>query len=224
MKKKEIKVRWCGWPNVSYAREMEDLFKVGIRCDAWRSFLSSETAAKLKKIKGHIIWFNRYEYFDKLICEFDCSEKRLRNVIKSLMRVGHEKEIEFIRNDIYDARAWTRLPLSCFAEVDGCLPRSGKDLWQCEVLEHNEMPVILFGIKLPWTVSRNCFALTHRLKHGKRHAEMTFSHPQLDYRFDNKRWVAEKTFPKETNRKEMTEDLFAKAEDECTKHLVTIID
>jgi hypothetical protein len=221
---KKIKVNWCNWPHRENKRGPDDLYKVGVRCDAWRSFLQSETIAKLKKIKGSVIWFNKYEYFDKLICEFDCSEKKLRSVIESLMRRGHEKPVEFLRRDIYDARAWAYLSLSCFAGIDGCNERSGKNHWQHEILKYNEIPVVQFGIKLPWVVSRSCFTLTHRLKNGERFAIMTFDHPQLDLRFDSKRWVGKETFPRETTRKEMTEHLFATVESECAKHLVAISD
>ena len=222
---KKIKINWCNWPHRENKRDPGDLNKVGARCDAWRSFLQSETVAKLKKMKGNCIWFNKYEYFDKLICEFDCSEKRLRSVIKSLMRKGHGIPIEFIRDDIYDARAWVKLPLCYFIEIDVLeyKERSGKDIWQSDILKHNEMPIIYFGIKLPWVVDSSCFTLTHRLKNGERYAEMIFRHPQLDRRFDGKRWAADDTFPRETTRKEMTEYLFAKVKNECAKHLVNII-
>ena len=213
---------WVDWPNHKYARDIEDLYKVGRRCDAWREFFRSETIEKLKKIKGYILWFNRYSYFERLICEFDCSEKKLRMTIESLMRTGHETPVTFVRKDIYDARAWADLPLNCFAEIDGCNERSGEVLWQHHEILKNEMPIIQFGIRKRWVVSRDLFVLTHRLKYGERFATMTFSHPQLDPRFENKRWVAEKTFHKEASRKEMTEALFAEVEQECTKYLVKI--
>jgi len=203
-------------------RETDDLYKVGARCDAWRTFFKSETIAKLKKIKGRVIWFNRYEYFDKLICEFDCSEKKLRAVIKSLIIPGREMPIMFVRKDIYDARAWAYLPLSCFAEINGCNERSDKNHWQYDILKSNEMPVIQFGLKKKWVVDMGCFKIKHRLKDGMRFAVMTFEHSQLDSRFDGKRWVAEQMFPRETTKEEMTEALFAKVKAECVKHIVTI--
>ncbi len=227
---KSIKAPWCNWPSVSQAREIEDLYKVGARCDAWRAFLNSDTVKKLKRVKGYILWFNKWEHFDKLLCEFECTEKKLRAVIKSIMRPGHEMPIEFIRTDIYDAKGWTRLPLSCFAEIENCNERTGEEHWQYEILEKNEMPIVQFGLPMPWTVSRDCFTLTHCLKDDiaqgvccrRRHAVMTFNHPQLDRRFDGKRWVADMIFPRESKRKEMTEKLFAKVKAECAKHLVTI--
>jgi len=219
---KRIKPNWCNWPYPGYKRDINDLAKVGARCDAWRSFFESPAHAKLQKVKAHVIYFNKYEYFDKLICEFDCSEKKLRNIIESLMRPGHEAPVNFVRKDIYDARAWSYLPLTCFVEINGCNERSGKRLWQWEVLEHNEVPIIQFGIRLPWIVSRSCFTLTHRLKHGARYAVMTFYHDLIDSRFNGKRWVGEEMFPREATRKEMMEHLFAKVEKECAKHLVTI--
>lgn len=219
---KKIKINWCNWPHRENKRDPGDLNKVSARCDAWRSFLQSETIAKLKKMKGNCIWFNKYEYFDKLICEFDCSEKRLRSVVKSLMRSGHEVPVDFTRRDIYDARAWAYISLSCFAKIDGN-GRSGASYYSSDVLKHNEIPVVQFGIKQPWTVSRSCFTLAHRLKNDKRYAIMTFNHPQLDLRFDGKRWVADGMFPRKATRKEMTEYLFAKVKNECAKHLVNII-
>jgi len=224
MEKQTETPSWCTWPHKRFIRDAQDLFTMGMRCDAWRSFLKSETIKKLKKIKGYVIWFNVYEHFDKLICEFDCTEKKLRNIIESLMIPGCEEKIEFVRKDIYDARAWACLPLSCFAKIGGCNKRSGDDLWQSDILKRNEIPIVQFGIKLPWVVSRDCFKLTHRIKYGERHAEMTFNHPQLDRRFHNERWVGKGVYPKKTTRKEMTEDIFISAEIECAKHLVTIID
>lgn len=221
---KKIKPSWCSWPDTDFKRDTEDLYKTGARCDAWRSFLQSGTVKTLLKIKGRVIWFNRYEYFDRLICEFDCSEKRLIAVIKSLMRSEHGSPLEFVRNDIYDARAWTYLPLSCFAEIEGCGERSGKQHCGNGILKHNEMPFVQFGIKKPWVVKRSCFTLTHRLRHNERFAVMTFNHRQLDFRFKGKRWVGEKTFPSNATRSEMTDHLFKIVENECEKHMVTIID
>jgi hypothetical protein len=221
---KSEKGGWCGWPDHSNMRATEDLFKLGARCDAWRIFFKSKAIASLKKINGHIIWFNRYEYFDKLICEFDCPQKQLISVLSRLMHPDHRVHIEFLRNDIYDARAWCYLPLSCFVNVEGFAKRTGIKHLQSEILEINEMPVVEFGIKLPWTVTRDCFTLTHRIKGSARFAEMTFAHPQLDPRFNNCRWVADGMFPRETERKEMEDVLFARVQAECSKHQVTIVD
>lgn len=177
----------------------------------------------LHKIKGRIIWFNRYEYFDNLICEFPCSEKKLREVITGIMRPGHELSVEFTRNDIYDSRAWAYLPLDCFVDVQGINKRiSRKRGWQHDTLDRNEMPVAHFGIDLPWVVSRDCFKLAHRLKDGGRFAEMTFAHPYLDPRFNNLRWVADGQFQREATRAEMESDLFSKVEERCKKYKVTI--
>ena len=217
---------WCDWPNRKSSRGPTDLYRVGARCDAWKIFLQPKTIAKLKKISGSCIYFNQYKYFDKLICEFDCSEIRLRNAIFSLMRKDHELPVAFIREDIYDARAWASLPLDCFAELDGCNERSGKDRWGYDILKYNEMPVVQFGIKLPWVVSRSCFTLTHKLiENGeRRRAKITFKHPQLRHNFDSKkgRWAGEDIYPRETTRKEMEDDLFPRVQNELAKHLVTI--
>lgn len=199
---------WINWPNMNYARDLEDLYTMGQRCDAWRAFMQSETIAKLRRLKGRIIWFNKYQYFDKLLCEFDCSEKKLRATIESLMRPDHKMPVEFIRKDIYDARAWAELPLSCFAEVEG---------------DPNEIPVIQFGLKLPWEISVDCFTLTHRIKDNLRHAIMTVAHPQIDPRFKGKRWVADQVFPRDTTRKEMETILLDKVRNECKRNLVTIV-
>ncbi len=217
---------WCDWPNRKSSRGPSDLYKVSARCDAWKLFLQPKTIAKLKKISGSCIYFNKYEYFDKLICEFDCSEIRLRNAIFSLMRKGHELPVAFLREDIYDARAWASLPLDCFTEVDGCNERSGKDRWNHDILKYDEMPVVQFGIKLPWVVSRSCFTLAHKLVEdgARRRAKITFRHPQLRHNFDSKkgRWVGEKIYPRETTRKEMEDDFFAEVKNELAKYLVTM--
>jgi len=218
----QIEAPWCSWPHRENQRDPGDFKKTCARCDAWREFLKSETIEKFKKIKGNAIWFNRYEYFDKLICEFDCSETKLRATIESLMRHDHRVSVVFVRNDIYDARAWAYLPLSCFSELSGCKNRGEKRIWQSDILTRNEIPVVQFGIKLPWTVKRACFTLAHRLKADGRIAIMTFKHPQLDRRFNGKRWAAERMFPRDTTRAEMTKALFVEIENECAKHLVTI--
>ena len=214
--------KWCNWPDQENIRDLEDLYKVSNRCDAWKAFFNSSAVKKIKKAKGYILWFNKWEHFDKLICEIDLSEKKAQKLIKSLMLPGHEKPIIFKRQDIYDARGWVHLPLSCFVKIKGFNERSGKDHYQNKILEYNEMPIVQFGIKLPWSVSRKCFTLTHRLKYNERHAVMRFNHPDLDHRFEGKRWVAEAIFKPETTRKEMTEKLFTDVEDECAKYLVTI--
>lgn len=223
---RDKKPRWCNWPNREYQRGDNDLYLTGLRCDAWREFFSSETLRTLKRIKGHCIWFNRYEYFDKLIAEFDCAERTLRNVIKGLLLPGfQDRPIDFLRSDIYDARAWARVPLNwlleglqSFGERDPNQPRQ----WQHEVLETNQVPEIQFGVKKPWIVTRDCFSLRHRLKDDGRFAEMTFAHPDLDPRFENKRWVADGKFAREATRAEMEAALFAQVEERCARHLVTI--
>jgi hypothetical protein len=214
--------KWIHNPDRDFMRDGADLFKVGARCDAWRAFLNSKTVAALKKIKGHVIWFNQHEYFDKLICEFDCSERRLTAVIEGLMRPGHQMPVKFSRVDIYDARAWCYLPLSCFAHTRGFKERSGVKHWGSEVLELNEMPMVEFGIKLPWVVSRDCFTMTHKVKGDVRFAEMGFAHPQLDAHFKNCRWVADGTFTRDATRKEMEDALFAKVQAKCRNYQVTI--
>lgn len=217
---------WCDWPNRERKHGSSYLYRFSARCDAWKIFLQSKTIAKLKKLKGSCIYFSKYEYFDKLICEFDCSETKLTNLIKSLMRKDHESPVDFLRDDIYDARAWASFPLNCFAELDGCNERSGKDRWGSDILEYDEMPFVQFGIPLPWVVARSCFTLAHKLieNGARRYAKMTFKHPQLSYHFDAKgRWAGEKIYPRKATRKEMEQDLFSRMKNELTKHLVRII-
>lgn len=218
--------RWCSWPNRDYQRGNNDLYLTGLRCDAWRTFLTSDTVRAFKRLKGQCIWFNRYEYFDKLIAEFDCTERSLRRVITArLLPEFQDRPIEFVRNDIYDARAWAHIPLNWF--VDGLAPLSERDpnpgpRWQYEVLAANEVPDVQLGIKKPWAVSRDSFSLRHRLKNGSRFALMTFAHPQLDRRFQGKRWVADGTFSREATRAVMFAHLFAEVAEKCGRHLVTI--
>lgn len=228
MAKRDKKSLWCNWPNREYQRGNNDLYLTGLRCDAWRQFLQSDTVKSFKRLKGNCIWFNRYEYFDKLIAEFDCTERTLRAVIKDLLLPEHrERPIDFLRSDIYDARAWAHIPLNWF--VDGLESfnergEKSKRRWQYEVLLANEIPEVQFGIRKPWTVSRDCFTLHHRIKDGGRFAEMTFAHPLIDSRFENRRWVADGKFPREATRQEMTATLFVEVEEKCSRHLVTITD
>lgn len=182
------------------------MYRTGARCDAWRSFLHSENLAKLKRLKGHVLWFNQYEHFEKLIMEFDCTEAQLRRAIAKIVRPQfRDTAFVFKRADIYDARAWAYLPLNWFAEID-----------------EREIPVVQFGLKLPVSVSRRDFTLTHRLKDGGRFAEMTFSATWLDHRFRGQRWCADGRFSKEATRAEMTASLFSRVEKQCRFHLVTI--
>lgn len=226
MAQRTVEPRWCTWPHREYRREMQDLYSLGARCDAWRQFMQSDVLKRLRKLKGYFIWFNRYEYFDKLIAEFDCSETALRRVIKSLMREEYrEQAFEFSRADIFDKRAWAHLPLSWFvAGLDDFNTRDeGKQRWQHEILAANEVPELQIGVNLPMTVTANCFTLTHRLKNGKRFAQMTFNHPSLDSRFRGKRWVADRVFPREATRAEMYTELMKEATEKCRAYDVTIL-
>lgn len=217
---------WCNWPNHDYARKLEELFITGARCDVWRRFMNSATLHRLHRVKGYIIHFNQYDYFDQLICEFPCTEKQLRRTITKLMRPGHEQPIVFKRTDIYDSRGWCTLPLNCFADCANAFnPRTDKERSQSDALKLNEMPTIMFGLRaMPWHITSDMFTLTHRLKDGERLAEMTFAHPDLDRRFENKRWVADKKFSKEATREQMHADLLAHVRLECAKHSVRIVD
>jgi len=225
-------------PDIEHALELEDLYKCGARCDAWRAFFQSRTLATLRKLKGHLIWFNRHEYFDRLICEFDCPEKKLRQTLEALVvsaltpkyiqRLRHPKgrpAITFLRDDLYDARAWCRIPLDHFIPIPsgGFTARTHDDSHSGYVLKHNEMPVLQFGLQLPWIVSRDCFTLTHRLKDGGRFAEMFFKHPQLNPRFQGRRWVADQNFPRNTTGQHMEETLIALVQANAPKYLFAIV-
>jgi hypothetical protein len=219
--------RWCNWPNRDYQRATTDLFQVGARCDAWRAFLSSDTMKRLNRVKGRIIWFNQYEYFDTLLAEFDCSEATLRKVIREiLLPEFRDNAFAFRRKDIFDARAWATVPLNWFTQgLDGFQQRKDdRRRFQNEVLEACEVPKVQFAIKLPWDVTSDYFTLKHRLKNGQRVAELLFDHPELDPRFQGRRWVADGVFPTATSRAEMLKALFRQAEEKCANHQVRIID
>ncbi len=224
-RKTAIKGGWCSWPNREYMRPFTDLARMGARCDAWRAFLDSKTVAILRRMKGAVIWFNQYEAFDKMICEFDCSVARLAAVLSKLMLPDRRYRPTFTRNDIYDARAWAKIPLDCFVPVKDMKPRTRLDgMWQNEVLPANEVPLLSFGVKVPWTVSRDCFTLRHRIKRsdGRRYAVLTFSHKQLDPRFENRRWCADGTFPRDMELGAVRAALWEKVERECKQYLVTV--
>ena len=217
--------RWCSWPNRDYMRPFTDLARMGARCDAWRAFLDSRTVAILRRMKGSVIWFNRYEYFDKLFCEFDCSDARLAAVVSKLMPLNRRRRPTFKRNDIYDARAWANIPLDFFVPAKDMKPRTKMDqMWQEDVLPANEVPLLSFGVRVPWTVSRDCFTLRHRIKGGERFAVMTFAHPQLDPRFQNRRWCAEGTFPRDMTLDAVESALWDEVSDKCRDYLVTVME
>ncbi|MFH1635029.1 MAG: hypothetical protein ABIG63_13625 [Chloroflexota bacterium] len=223
MSKLYRKPPWVVWPNRKYATDINDLARMGIRCDLWREFFSSPALDRLNRLRGHIIWFNRHQAFDVLICEFDCSESRLTKAIKEMMRPA--REVVFKRNDIYDPRAWAYLPLDCFLDVHGLKPRGKvRDQWlsESEILRLGEIPLIHFGVKKAWVVNARCFTSRHRMKDGRRFGQMTFSHADLDGRFENKRWVADGWFAKEASGKQVHDVLLSQVKEKCVRCLVTI--
>lgn len=215
---------WCNWPNQEYARNLEDLARMGARCDAWRKFFSSGTLRRLSRLEGTVIWFNRYEAFDKLLVECNCTEKQLRSAIKKMLLPDFKSHVyEFKRQDIYDAISWAKIPLNLFVTgLEECAQRDGLEHWQYEILARNEVPLVQIGIKLPWTVSRNCFSIVDRVRDGRKITVMICNHPDIDPRFNGKRWVAEGEFSPGTPKSQKMETLFAKVEVECLKHQVTI--
>ena len=219
---------WCNWPKRANARELEDLARMGARCDVWRKFLTSETLKSFGRLKGRIIYFNRYQYFDHLLIEFDCTEKQLRTAInKRLLPEFTDSLYEFKRIDIYEARAWSHIPLNWFVDgLEGFNKRAmpEKREWDFDILSKNEIPCVQFGIRKPLTISRNCFTMTYRIKDDHKKAVMICNYPDSEYRFRGKRWVADGIFPRESTRTQMEERLFAQVVDKCKKHLVTITD
>ena len=211
-------------PNREYARRLAEFTSMAVRCDAWRGFFTSPAFKSMNRMKGHIIWFNRSEAFDNLSCEFPCSEQRLIKSLKGVMRRDCG-EISFRRNDIYDKRAWAYLPLDMFVDVEGMKPRMSEPCsgyrGETVILIENEMPLLCFSVPKPWVVEESCFTLHHRIREGRRFAEMTFAHPYLDSRF-GKRWVADGWFAKETKRAEMYDTLLSEVKEKCVGHLVTI--
>lgn len=205
------KPNWCDWPDPEYARELGDLNEMGIRCDAWRQFMTSDTLRALKEIDGNFIWFNRYEQYDKLIAYFPCSEERMRETLARLLRPDYrEKGFRFRRIDIFDKRAWIYLPVNWFVEaLDGVICKP---------------PILQIGIDLPLTVRKAHFTMTHRLKDGGRFAEMRFNHPDLDERFNKRRWVTHQQFPRAATRQEMFDALFKEVKGKCAQYNVSFAD
>lgn len=230
---------WCDWPNRKYGLEVHDLTLMAIRCDAWRAFFSSETAVALQRLKGHVIYFSQYQAFDKLICEFRCSEKQLARTIRKMFHPSLEFDGKparesnwtpiFRRKDIYDARTWTNIPLTWFVPVSEWKPPTEDEHWRnlTQVLAAKETPTLQLSIELPWVVQRKCFTLRRRSKDRKLLWVMTFAHPDIDPRFGNRRWVAEAfadEFPPEATKMDVFEELLAEVRQQCAKHLVTIED
>lgn len=208
MKDHEKSPKWCDLPYREFERELSDLDVIGARCDAWRAFFQSDTLKRLRRLKGHCLWFNQYQMFEKLIIEFACGERALRRAIDGLVRPESFPVVyDFQRTDIYDARAWAWLPLSWFVEC-----------------ESPESPVVQVGLRLPWTITKDCFSMRSKLRAGGRDATMTFSHPNIDSRFKGKRWVAYGRFPVEATRQQMWDSLWAEVVAKCAKHLVLITD
>lgn len=199
--------QWCNWPNRDFARQIDDVYSMGASCDAWRRFLVSDTLRALQKVKGHFGWFSRYEEFDKLLVEFDCSEKRMRHTINGLRAAEFANEdYSFTRMDIYDARSWAKLPLRWFVEVD---PRVD--------------PTIQFGIRIPAQIDIARFHLSHRMKKGQKMALITCDDTRFDGRFKGKRWCAERAFPRGTTRQDEWDVLMGEVREKCQKYLMTIV-
>lgn len=201
---------------------------MGAVCDAWRTFLSSKTMDRLIRLKGSINWFSKWEYFDVLNFEFECDEASLLKTIRQLLlHEFRQQEFTFRRTDIFDARAWLHVPLNYLVNgLEGFNARTGSEgrRYQDEVLKKHEVPKIRFGIKKSWDVTTSDFSLKHRLKDGRRFAELFFTHPNLDPRFVGNRWVAEGEFAKEATRPEMLEALLLRVEEKATQHHFRIID
>ena len=199
---------------------------MGTRCDAWRAFLSSSTFEVLAKLRGHVIWFNKYEAFDRLIMEVSCSFKRLREALRGLIRARFldTTNLTPVRKDIYDARGWISLPLDRFVSIHGMHPRTGNPTWEHDVLARNEMPIVDIGLQTRWKVSRDCFHVIRRSKGRKPMAVMVFSHPQLDERFEEERWCAEQEWIPGANRQDMETALLPKVVERCKRYLVEIVE
>ena len=199
---------WCGWPDKEYAREIDDLYAMGAACDAWRLFLTSRSLTEFKRLKGYFGWFQQHDFFSKLNVECDCSEKRLRRVIYDLRLFLFQVEpYKFLRNDIYDSRAWAVIPLRHFVEVDTRVE-----------------PMIHFGLRLPWTVSASCFKMIRRTKRRKQLDTMVFIHPQIDGRFGGQRWCADRVYVPGVPVAERFAALLDDVREQAAKYLVTIED
>lgn len=220
---------WCDSPY--YVREISDLYRVGSRVDAWREFLLSEKIEVLRSLGMSVCSFNQYSMFDSLVVMLDCTEESAVTGIRSIMRQGHEQEIEFRRKSIHDMRAWAYLPLDCFADAQGFNEwAKDKDIWQSDILKFNPMPYFQVGINKKWVVSADCFTFSHKIKVDKKHwpeakkrfAQVSFNHPHLDHRFEGNQYVVDGTFPVDRDIAGIREELMALAMDVCAKHSVTV--
>jgi len=220
---------WCDSPY--YVREISDLYRVGSRVDAWREFLLTDKIEVLRGLGMSICSFNQYSMFDSLIIMLDCSENVAISGIRSIMMAGHEQEIEFHRDSIYDLRAWAYFPLSCFADAQGFNERNPDDkLWEKDILKVNPMPQFQIGIKKEWVVSANCFTFSHKIKvdkkswpvEKKRYAQVSFNHPHVDRRFEGNQHVVDGLFSVDREIAVIREGLMAQAMVVCTKHAVMV--
>lgn len=221
-----LRAPWCNWPWREYARDLEDLARLGQRCDAWRRFLSSDTVTALGKLRGHIVWFSKHQAFDRLIMEVSCSQKRLQETLLSLIRARFldTTNLTPLRKDIYDARGWISLTLDHFVSIDRMYPRTGDPSWEHDVLARNEMPIVDIGLQTRWRVSRDCFRCIRRVKRRKPMAVMVFTHPQLDGRFEGQRWCAEQEWIPGASRQDMETALLPTVAERCKRYLVTIVE
>ena len=221
--------QWCNSPY--FVGELSDLYTLGSRVDAWRNFLLSEKIEVLKKLDMSVCSFNRYDMFDSLIIMLDCNEDEATTGVKSIMVAGCDYPVEFYRTSIHDLRAWATFPLSCFTEAEGFNDWKEFKLWQRDILKFNPMPRFKIGINKKWVVPEKYFKFSHKLKldhkswpvEKKRYAQISFGHPQLDFRFENNQHVTSGFFDRNKPIAEVRETLMVEAAGVCKKNSVEIV-
>lgn len=214
-------------PPRPFRREMEDLLKYSTRMDALKQFLNEKNLRTLTRLKGHVISFGDHDMFGNLIADFECTAAELTKAIRSMLRVP--RELTFVREDIYDSRAWCHLLLNDFVSFAGRIinPKRQRDYNGHRAPEF--MPGLSFAIRnAVWDVNHSDFKVERRQKHYKQICVMYFHHAQLNSGFcetgdkECRRWVGEMEIPEGNKLKDIEPLLFAEVEKECARHYVRI--
>lgn len=213
-------------PPRSFRREMADLLKYSTRMDGLKAFLTEKNLRKLIKLRGSMLSFGDHDMFGNMILDFDCPEEQLRRAIVSMSPKALTEPLKFVREDIYDSRAWCHLLLSDFVNFTGKVATDKQNYNRLQPPEF--MPEIHFGLRnFIWEVDRKCFKAERRQKKYKQVCVMTFTHPQLKKHFQEgdgvpRRWVGEMEIPEGKKLKDIEPLLFEEVEKECAKHYVRV--
>lgn len=171
-------------------------------CAAWREFFELSNRI-LDSIDAKPC--SQFYGFDNLSIEADADERRVRAALDALL-VG-DLEIEFLRDNLFDARHWCQLPLRAFLKTDS-------------------EAFVRIGFKKAIVLSPGSFRLKHVKRFGKRWGRLYCVDPRIAFRgrLDKQgQEVAEnKEFDEDTTRQGMWNYLLKKVTDQGEANLFSV--